>query len=486
MSISKIKKLKLETTAEYQPISELNVSFFNQDINTSVFDFIVTRNDTPIPLGPDNIEASIVLKSDKFKIQDEVQIKDGMNGIVTYTLPNEILERTGKVTGQIYIGVKGKEDTVVQRLFSFNIVDSLINSFDAETKLVYIRKFDQLEEQISQRVESIEQAIEHSEDYVTKVIEEKDIALSQIDASKISVLEEMTTLFDTEKSNLQAIGEGYKTNLEQVDAELNQKIEDIKQEISPETYVTQTQSDNWQKYKMTKDNGDVSDLPAESNISDPTFLDTLKPGDYYIPEPKGGPGESVSGFMSVKSHGTGAIKTITYKPHNEDTIYIKRFYQVWSEWAEVFVTNNSELIETTHGSQDKANVAENNAKVYTDSKVDEQHAVLFSGSVDGVGSSINLTSSLYDYNMIVISGSYFGGTIHETVLPAAIGPNVIIQRLNLSNTDGEIAFAYEMSMDVISGTKLTIARDVAHDMFNNVPSGPNKNAFTITRIEGFK
>ena len=176
------------------------------------------------------------MKSDEFKIQDEVQIKDGMNGIVTYKLPNEILERTGKVTGQIYIGVKGKEETVVQRLFSFNIADSLINSFDAETKLVYIKKFDKLEAEISQRVESIEQAIAHSEDYVTKVIQEKDSALLQIDASKISVLEEMTTLFDTEKSNLQAIGEDYKTNFEQVDVELNQKIEDIKQEINPDTY----------------------------------------------------------------------------------------------------------------------------------------------------------------------------------------------------------------------------------------------------------
>lgn len=267
MSISKVKQVRLETTAEYQPISDLNVRFFNQDINTSVFDFIVTRNNNPIPLGEDNVEGSIVLKSDKFQIEDEVQIKDGLNGIVTYTLPKEILERPGKVTGQIYIGIKGKEDTVVQRLFSFDIDDSLINSFDAETKLVYIRKFDQLEEQISQRVESIEQAIEHSEDYVTKVIEEKDIALSQIDASKISVLEEMTTLFDTEKSNLQAIGEDYKTNFEQVDVELNQKIEDIKQEINPDTYVTQIQSENWQKYNFTNVDGTVKKLSVGADIN---------------------------------------------------------------------------------------------------------------------------------------------------------------------------------------------------------------------------
>ncbi|PKI10990.1 hypothetical protein CW747_02290 [Staphylococcus shinii] len=267
MGISKVQQVKLETTAEYKPISDLNVRFFNQDINTSVFDFIITRNSVPIPLGEDNIEGSIVLKSDKFKIQDEVQIKDGLNGIVTYTLPKEILERPGKVTGQIYIGVKGKEDTVVQRLFSFNIEDSLINSFDAETKLVYIRKFDQLEEQISQRVESIEQAIAHSEDYVTKVIEEKDIALSQIDERKLIVLEEITTLINAEKINLQTIGEDYKTQFEQVDEELNQKIADIKEEINPSTYVTQTQSNKWQKYNFTNSDGSVKNIPVGTNIS---------------------------------------------------------------------------------------------------------------------------------------------------------------------------------------------------------------------------
>lgn len=267
MSISKVKQIRLETTAQYQPISDLNVRFFNHDINTSVLDFIVTRNDNPIPLGIDNIEATIVLTSNKFKISDEVKIKDGLNGILTYTLPNEILERHGKVTGQIYIGIKGKEDTVVQRLFSFDIEDSLINSFDAETKLVYIRKFDQLEEQISQRVESIEQAIAHSEDYVTKVIEEKDIALSQIDERKLIVLEEITTLVNTEKTNLQTIGEDYKAQFEQVDVELNQKIANIKEEINPSTYVTQTESNEWQKYNFTNEDGTVKKLSVDTDIS---------------------------------------------------------------------------------------------------------------------------------------------------------------------------------------------------------------------------
>lgn len=348
MSISKVKQIRLETTAQYQPISDLNVRFFNQDINTSVLDFIVTRNNDPISLGIDNIEATIVLTSNKFKISDEVQIKDGMNGILTYTLPDDILERHGKVTGQIYIGIKGKEDTVVQRLFSFNIEDSLVNSFDAETKLVYIRKFDQLEEQISQRVESIEQAIAHSEDYVTKVIQEKDIALSQIDASKISVLEEMTTLFDTEKSNLQAIGEGYKTNFEQVDVELNQKITNIKQEINPETYVTQIQSENWQKYNFTNVDGTVKKLSVGTDINQLTS--GLYEGSGLINTPYGDNGfyevyvtqsyngrkviiaiSSYSGRTSIKTfHSGGAERNwLELTNSTEDT-----------GWLEVMLKNN--------------------------------------------------------------------------------------------------------------------------------------------------
>jgi hypothetical protein len=334
MSISKVKKIRLETTSEYQPISDLNVRFFNQDINTSVLDFFVTRNNDPIPLGVDNIEATIVLTSNKFKIADEIKIKDGLNGILTYTLPDDILERPGKVTGQIYIGVKGKEETVVQRLFSFNIEDSLINSFDAETKLVYIRKFDQLEEQISQRVESIEQAIANSEDYVTKVIEEKDIALSQIDERKLNVLEEITTLINTEKTNIQAIGEDYKTQFEQVDEELNQKIANIKAEINPSTYVTQTQSEKWQKYNFTNSDGSVISLP------DGTDMSKLDVGMYEGSGFKNDPLNDL-GFYEVLVTKSKNSRKVIYATHSyQNRMFIKTFHSDGAErnWREL--TNN--------------------------------------------------------------------------------------------------------------------------------------------------
>ncbi|MCD8872136.1 BppU family phage baseplate upper protein [Staphylococcus gallinarum] len=336
MSISKVKQIRLETTAEYQPISDLNVRFFNQDINTSVLDFIVTRNNDPIPLGVDNIEATIVLTSNKFKISDEVKIKDGLNGILTYTLPDDILERPGKVTGQIYIGIKGKEDTVVQRLFSFNIEDSLINSFDAETKLVYIRKFDQLEEQISQRVESIEQAIANSEDYVTKVIEEKDIALSQIDERKLSVLEEITTLINAEKTNLQTIGEDYKTQFEQADEELNQKIADIKAEINPSTYVTQTQSEKWQKFNFTNSDGTVISLPDGSDMS------KLDVGMYEGSGFKNDPLNDL-GFYEVLVTKSKNSRKVIYATHSyQNRMFIKTFHSGGAErnWREL--TNATE------------------------------------------------------------------------------------------------------------------------------------------------
>ena len=175
-----------------------------------------------------------------------------------------------------------------------------------------------------------------------------DIALSQIDERKLIVLEEITTLINTEKTNLQTIGEGYKANFEQVDVELNQKIEDIKQEINPETYVTQIQSDNWQKYSFTEDDGAVKELPTDTDIS--TLTAGLYEGSSLIKTPYGDNGfyeiyvtqsyngrkviiaiSSYSGRTSIKTFHSGGAERNWRELTNatEDT-----------GWLEVMLKNN--------------------------------------------------------------------------------------------------------------------------------------------------
>lgn len=167
MSITKIAKMTTEITANYQKLSDLNVAFYNQDVNTSILQFNVTRNNAPVPLGKVNVDGYIVLlAADGSRIQDTVEIVDELKGVIQYTIPKEFLKHTGTAVGQIYIAVKGKDDTAVMRQFSFDIKNDLLTSFSATKKLEYIKTFDDLTTFIKQRVDEIDAAIANGEDYV--------------------------------------------------------------------------------------------------------------------------------------------------------------------------------------------------------------------------------------------------------------------------------------------------------------------------------
>ena len=177
----------------------------------------------------------------------------------------------------------------------------------------------------------------------------------------------------------------------------------------------------------------------------------------------------------------GQVKHISFKPYNSTQEFIMRYYREWSGWD-----NKFDGLEKSIDAQSKANVAENNAKVYTDEEITAQHTLLFSGTVNNVGSKVTLNEDLYNYNMIVISGEAPGGVFNEVVLPATIISDIMIQRLNLRDTDGTFLGIYEVKLDVINGTTLTIANDVSWDNSTESGSGPNRNAFVIQRIEGWK
>ena len=167
MSITKIAKMTTEITANYQKLSDLNVAFYNQDVNTSILQFNVTRNNAPVSLGKVNVDGYIVLlAADGSRIQDAVEITDEINGVIEYTIPKEFLKHTGTAVGQIYIAVKGKDDTAVMRQFSFDINKDLLTGFSATKKLEYIKTFDDLTTFIKQRVDEIDAAIANGEDYV--------------------------------------------------------------------------------------------------------------------------------------------------------------------------------------------------------------------------------------------------------------------------------------------------------------------------------
>lgn len=58
MSMNKIKNIPLETTATYQALSNLNVQFSNQDTQTAILQFQITRNNYPLALSEEMLKFS--------------------------------------------------------------------------------------------------------------------------------------------------------------------------------------------------------------------------------------------------------------------------------------------------------------------------------------------------------------------------------------------------------------------------------------------
>lgn len=89
---------------------------------------------------------------------------------------------------------------------------------------------------------------------------------------------------------------------------------------------------DWQKYKLTDDDGTVKSLTKGMDLEDKDFLDSLSAGFYYVPSPINPP-VGYSGFLAVFK--VKWVKVIYFQPYNQDRLSINRYYQEWSGWKEL-------------------------------------------------------------------------------------------------------------------------------------------------------
>ena len=196
-------KLKFETSAEYVPIGNTGISFYDSDIGTADLIFYITRNQRPLEISDENVDCFLILKaSDGTYIVDKANIVDPLNGKARYTVPKEFLKHTGKVQGQVYIAVHGKEDMITEVDFNFNIKESLISTIPAVDKLNYIKTFDDLRIRIEERIEYIENALANGDDYVTQMDETFKSGMKSLNDRSAQVIGEIQSLVDGYKQEL--------------------------------------------------------------------------------------------------------------------------------------------------------------------------------------------------------------------------------------------------------------------------------------------
>lgn len=272
MALNKIAKINLDTTAYYQKLLNTNVKVYSNDKNTAVLKFPITRNNSPVPLSEVNEDVYItIITPDGYKKVDYLDFDDELNGILSYTLPDDVLAHQGTHHAQVYIDVKGFKDIVVERKFTFTIEDDYINQIDADTKLSYIRMFDDLYAAIQQRVVDIENAINNAADYVTQITEVRNQAY-----------EDITNLVNQTKQEIETAINNYKSEVLQALNESESTIEArseyfIQQAENAKTEVTQA-INSAELVKESQVREMISDMETKTNASQKidTAIDNLR------------------------------------------------------------------------------------------------------------------------------------------------------------------------------------------------------------------
>lgn len=498
MAMDKIGNINLETSANYQSLSDLNIQFWNQDKNTAVLQFKITRNDFPLSLSKENVEVFIKLESGVNYIVDSTEVVDGgfvitdeLNGFVSYTIPTEFMTVVQSVTGQVYVATKDHEEVVVQRKFSFEVAEDLLSTIPASEKLKEIKLFAQLRDEVSDTMAKLNEDFANMQDYVTMVNQAATDGVNQLNTLSEGKLLEYNNNHTEKLNEMTITGDNYTSQLVEDKNYVDAKISEFEQKVVASDVIKKGDTNNWQKYKITNDDGSRQYL-KKGTITDIT---TLEPGSY----------ETVSNddptTQNFPPYFNGAAYTqidVTIGGYNRKQIEVVHSYQgkVWrryihtdgtrdSGWLEIPLVSDANNIEDKDGSQAKANTAESNARLYTDSKVFNLHTTLFEGTANGVDSIIPLSETLDNFILLYIYGNFDGGNFAETGDPNGTS-YIVIDRTNVIGTGGAYATVFECVIQKESRTQLKIIYDTYHDINTNNGSGPNANRFTINKIVGVR
>ena len=320
-------RITLETSAHYKNKLDTNISYYSTDAGTADLVFNVTRGGYPLLVSEENADVFLILKSGQNYLVDSVIPVDPMNGILKYTIPNEFLGLIGKVTGQLYIAVYGTEDIVTEVEFSFDIKDSVINTIPATDKINEIRTFQDFRESIMTTINEINEALESGEDYVSQMEGTKASGMKALNDRTTQAIEEITTLVGISTQEITDLKENTIT-------ELDDKGNQIKADIEQ---LNQYDTSNWQKYKLTNDDG-TSKMVSLGN--DLEALRALKPGLYYTTSTPIGTSystewaSSTAGYTEVFER-DGVTKQIIFRPYNSQQQFIMRYYNEWTGWERV-------------------------------------------------------------------------------------------------------------------------------------------------------
>ncbi|PTK22537.1 phage baseplate upper protein [Staphylococcus hominis] len=254
--------IDLEVTSHYGKVIDTDIRFFASDRGTSVLNFMITKNKMPLSISPNHAKAEIVLKTENYTvdtgayISDKLDIVDAINGKLQYVIPDKFLQYTGNVQAQVYFTQNGSNNVIVQRQITFTIENDLISGFDGRSKLTYIRSIQDLKENIVEEVEDIKSALSESKGIVESIQSEFSKGIAQLEVKRDDAVELITVTEKEAEANLNNKIEETNNTANSID----NKISSYESRMSDNNLLTATTTSNWQKSKLTNDDGTIQKL----------------------------------------------------------------------------------------------------------------------------------------------------------------------------------------------------------------------------------
>lgn len=489
IDIKKNGKINLKDTPYYEPIDNTNISFSNMDIGTAMITFQIKKNGLPLQVSKKNVWVYAYLESKNGTRSEvtELNVIDPFEGKVALQLDKEFLigATNSTVEGQLYITLhkfndvsENFSDTVALQKFTFTVQDALINTISGVTKTEYIRTFDQLKTEVKEKIEEMQENIGDIETLVERVNTSAQNAINKVNDAKDAMIKDMQSQYDETEADLVELRESSiqkldlaasnyindiknaKDEVVQMISEENlittQKFEEYKSDLDEEIqiklqeyedFINENKNDfegiinelDWQKYKLTEDDGSNIYLPLKEDLD---ALHNLAPGNYYtIDTPiKGIGATSTAGFTTVVIRGSSLVKHIIFRPYNSNQIWIKRFYNTWNDWELVNIK-----IDST-GWQDiplkNGVVARDFKPQYKIVKTPEYTLIALQGAVsinagqsDIVIGTVPVSGILLDNYNFVQNTSIKGGKVQFTRMALRKNNDLLMERSTVSESE---------------------------------------------------
>ncbi|HDK7791891.1 TPA: BppU family phage baseplate upper protein [Staphylococcus aureus] len=432
--------IELQTTSQYNPVIDTNISFYESDRGTGVLNFAVTKNNKPLSISKHNAMTSIVLKTDNFDdehgayISDDLTIVDAINGRMQYVIPNEFLKYTGRVHAQAYFTQNGSNNVIVERQFSFNIENDLISNFDGKTKLVYIKSIQDLTESVKEEVEDLKKSLNDTKSLVSEIDSRINQGIQRLEIKQNEAVQMITT---TQDKAVQYINSEFQKIVDKEQA-IYKRVSEVEKQISGADLVKGNSTVNWQKSKITDDYGkaiESSEQSIDSVLSAvntsriihitsatdaPSFEDI---GTVDTPKEDGvDDGSDVpvapntlgkSGVLVVYVVDDSTARA-TWYPDDSNDEYTK--YKIGGTWYPFYKKNDGDL--TKQFVEETSNNALNQAKQYVDDKFGttswQQHKMT---EANGQSIQVNLNNAQGDLGYLT-AGNYYATRVPD--LPGSV------------------------------------------------------------------